>query len=68
MMNWYFVVQKKAWTEKGFCNLVDGYKKINEQNNIVRESKGVEYTSIKTVWKQNSLKKPWNTLLPSNLS
>ena len=27
-----------------FCNLLEGYKKINEKDDIVTESKGVEYT------------------------
>ena len=32
---------------KGFCNLVEGYKKINEQDEFVSESRGVECTPSK---------------------
>ena len=32
---------------KDFCNLLEGYIKINEQDDVVRESKGVEYTLSK---------------------
>lgn len=30
--------------KKGFCNLVEGNKKINEQEDFVTETKGVKYT------------------------
>ena len=34
----YFVVQKETWKEKSLRNLVEGYKKTNEQEEPVRES------------------------------
>ena len=33
--------------KEDFCSLLEGYKKIHEQDDIVTESKGVEYTPMK---------------------
>ena len=33
--------------KKDFFNLVEGYKNVNEQNEIVREDKGFEYAASK---------------------
>ena len=30
--------------KKSFCDLLEGYQNINEQNDNVKESKGVEHT------------------------
>ena len=59
----YFVVQKETWKEKSLRNLVEGYKKTNEQEEPVRES--CMYL-VQTVWKQNkSLKEPSKAPLSS---
>ena len=43
--------------KKDFCNLVEGYKNVNEQDDIAREGKGFEYTASKLY--ENNKTRAW---------
>ena len=45
--------------KKDFCNLVQGYKNVNEQNEIVREGKGFEYAASKLY--ENNKTRAWKS-------
>ena len=47
MMMIFSGVTRDTNRRKGFCNLVEGYKKINEQDEFVSESRAVECTPTK---------------------
>ena len=50
-------LRRRKEAETNFCNLVGGYKIINEQDAVVRKSKGVKYTPSKLYEKIEELEK-----------
>ena len=50
-------LRRRKEAETNFCNLVGGYKIINEQDVVVRKSKGVKYTPSKLYEKIEELEK-----------
>ena len=50
-------LRRRKEAETNFCNLVGGYNIINEQDAVVRKSKGVKYTPSKLYEKIEELEK-----------